>query len=71
MSTLEKYFWTAKSDIKIEEYVKKVSSTSFFPEPRLTRSSAPPSLMIMIHQSAKLSFSLYQAEKIVDMGSGI
>jgi hypothetical protein len=31
MGTLEKYFWTPKSDTKIEEYVKKVSSTSFFP----------------------------------------
>jgi hypothetical protein len=28
MGTPDKYFWTPKSDIKIEEYVKKVSSTS-------------------------------------------
>jgi len=71
MGTPDKYFWTPNSDVKIEEYVKKVSSTSFFLEPRLTHSSAPPSLMIMIHQSVKLSFPHNQAEKIVDMGPGI
>ena len=29
MATPEKYFWTPKSDIKIEEYVKKVSSIEY------------------------------------------
>ena len=30
MGTPDKYFWTPKSDIKIEEYVKKVSSFVLF-----------------------------------------
>jgi hypothetical protein len=30
MGTLEKYFWTPKSDIMIEEYVKKVSNFVLF-----------------------------------------
>lgn len=29
MSTPEKYFWTPKSETKVEEYVKKVPSLSF------------------------------------------
>jgi hypothetical protein len=30
MGTSDKYFWTPKSDTKIEEYVKKVSSFVLF-----------------------------------------
>jgi hypothetical protein len=41
MGTPDKYFWTPKSDIKIEEYVKKVSSILFSPWHGLTNSSAP------------------------------
>jgi len=72
MSTPEKYFWTPKSSVGIEEYVNKVSHPSVNPHTDLSHHQSRPSI-VDDHDTpvSPASVALGTTDDIVDMGTRI